>query len=75
MGGWNGADKYADETKEVKRHADGLQYGRYNFPPKCCHCAVGVPRHAVTVTQLLSISASECAGCDVTEPLITHGSP
>jgi len=49
VGGWNEADKYADETKEVKRQADGLIYGIYNFPLKC-RCAVWVRRHAVTVT-------------------------
>ena len=29
MGGWNEADKYVDETKEVQREADGLICGPY----------------------------------------------
>ena len=73
--GWNEADKYADEINEVKRQADGIIYGIYNFPLKCRHFAAWVRRHAVTVTQLLKISTSKCAGCDVTEPLSTHVSP
>jgi hypothetical protein len=42
MGGWNAADKYAGEAKEVKRQADGLIYGSYNSPLKWPHCAVWV---------------------------------